>query len=283
MLKRRTMKKDYQITIMLLFTCTWFNVLAQINEPLRIRTVKESNSEIDENYPLVRAEYFFNTDPGIGKGEQISIPKSVNLDINVTISVNGLTSGFNNLFIRVQDIRGVWSLYEGRKVYVHPEQAKNPIIPITKGEYFFNTDPGLGNGISLTTFPKAEEIDITQEISAVGIPLGINNLFIRTMDSSGIRSMPIYVPIEITISTNSANIIDDDGISIYPNPVSTEFRVEGIKDIKQLELFDLTGKLLLSKNIAKNESLNVENLQKGIYLLKINTGKAIVQKKLIKN
>ena len=87
------------------------------------------------------------------------------------------------------------------------------------------------------------------------------------------------------ISPNCAGILKTlvntvKTISIYPNPVQSILFIKGVK-VKTLQVFDGSGKLILTKN--SESQLNVENLSKGIYLLKItdNLGK-IHQEKFIK-
>ncbi len=75
-------------------------------------------------------------------------------------------------------------------------------------------------------------------------------------------------------------------IKIYPNPVTEQvhIQVENHK-IKTLQLYDLTGKLLINDSIKSFQdeySLNLQNLKPGNYLLKIFTDKGEAIKKLIK-
>jgi len=67
--------------------------------------------------------------------------------------------------------------------------------------------------------------------------------------------------------------------SIYPNPSIANVYVNG-PDIQSVEVFTLEGKFIFSSNQQK---LNISALQKGTYLLNINTGKGSITKKLVKN
>jgi len=59
-----------------------------------------------------KAEYFFDTDPGVGMGQEISITPGFDLNENLAIPSGGLSEDFHHLYIRVRDENGVWSLYE---------------------------------------------------------------------------------------------------------------------------------------------------------------------------
>jgi hypothetical protein len=71
-------------------------------------------------------------------------------------------------------------------------------------------------------------------------------------------------------------------IRLYPNPVGNSFRVEGLKGRSTLFITDLDGKLLLSKQINRNEFIQVNSLQPGIYLVRIVTVSGTMVKKLVK-
>lgn len=58
--------------------------------------------------------------------------------------------------------------------------------------------------------------------------------------------------------------------TVYPNPAKNEFYIKSrdIKD-KQLSLFDISGKLVLSKKLDATGRVNVENLDKGFYIIRL--------------
>jgi hypothetical protein len=74
-------------------------------------------------------------------------------------------------------------------------------------------------------------------------------------------------------------------ISISPNPSSSIFNINGIdqKEIRNIEVFDNSGKLCWKQNPTKNESTSIDlsNLAQGIYQLFITTDKTF-QFKIVK-
>ncbi len=56
-------------------------------------------------------------------------------------------------------------------------------------------------------------------------------------------------------------------INIYPNPTTGILNISGLQNT-DIQIYDLTGKLLIDKHQVDNQ-INVSNLQKGIYTLKI--------------
>ncbi len=74
----------------------------------------------------------------------------------------------------------------------------------------------------------------------------------------------------ITIaSTGIGNIVDSEGLEIFPNPSSDILYIKSCLEIKQLNLFDINGKLVLCQSDSKQ--IDIKELPKGIYVLKATT------------
>ncbi|MDR0830455.1 MAG: T9SS type A sorting domain-containing protein [Prevotellaceae bacterium] len=72
-------------------------------------------------------------------------------------------------------------------------------------------------------------------------------------------------------------------ISIYPNPTADELVISGQWSVlSDVQIFDITGKLIYNLQFTIYNSINVSALSQGIYLLRINTDKGIFTKKFIK-
>ncbi len=69
-------------------------------------------------------------------------------------------------------------------------------------------------------------------------------------------------------------------IIIFPNPAKTEVFVLSSKEISSIELLDLNGKCIIK--VSKSNRLAIENIESGIYILKICQGEEIILKKVIK-
>jgi len=70
--------------------------------------------------------------------------------------------------------------------------------------------------------------------------------------------------------------------SIYPNPMEDVFFLESENESGVLQIFDLTGRVMLEKNISlgKNE-VSVAQLGKGLYLAKVNFGERFYTRKIL--
>ncbi len=72
-------------------------------------------------------------------------------------------------------------------------------------------------------------------------------------------------------------------LSIYPNPTSNLLHIEASQtDISRVEVFDVQGKQVLQVNAANLTKLDVSQLTKGMYFLKVSTSDGEITKKFVK-
>ena len=74
-----------------------------------------------------------------------------------------------------------------------------------------------------------------------------------------------------------------DSVTLYPNPTSDFVRISAGESIDLVRVFDVTGRVVEESSPEKSDfSLNVSNLSKGVYLVKLNSGDKESTTKLIK-
>jgi chitodextrinase len=82
-------------------------------------------------------------------------------------------------------------------------------------------------------------------------------------------------------------IADDylmDAITFYPNPTNGNTIYIKTRDNTDVRIYNVLGKLVKSAEITElNNNIDISNLSKGIYILKMSVDKKSVTKKLIKN
>lgn len=128
-------------------------------------------------------EYFFDTDPGVGDGVQISIPETDSLNILVDLAADTLSPGFHTLGLRVQDVDGFWGIPDYRAFYVGSTGAVS-IAKIDSIEYFFDTDPGVGNGTGISV-TAGDSINITTDLASDTLSTGFHVVGTRARDEDG--------------------------------------------------------------------------------------------------
>ena len=138
---------------------------------------------------LVRTEYFIDTDPGYGNAASVSTPL---LGLNsIELDLDGVQPGAHLLCLRTVDSNGRWSA-----TTMHPILVKGPDNDgtVARIEYFFDSDPGYGQGRSAENPTTGES---QYALSVDGLTQGAHMLFIRATDNQGrwseVTSKSIFV------------------------------------------------------------------------------------------
>ena len=78
-------------------------------------------------------------------------------------------------------------------------------------------------------------------------------------------------------NNNSVNV------NVYPNPFRNSINIDGIKDVNQIYVTDISGKIVYNSNgNFINNQIDLSSLTKGFYLMNIKTQNKIISKKIIK-
>lgn len=104
---------------------------------------------------------------------------------------------------------------------------------------------------------------------------------------SAYQSAPIwqnFSPIVTCGALSSVNFSMDNNIKIYPNPVRSELFID-IKNLTntQLEVMDITGKILFNQPLNFINTIDTSNFTDGMYLFKVTSDEGSVTTKVIKN
>jgi hypothetical protein len=230
------------------------------------------------NQPISNIEYFFDTDPGFGKGTLMSVAPSNKVDISFNIDISALKDGIHILFVRAKDNNEQWSLTKTHTFYkgILSSGSASKIQTI---EYYFDTDPGFGNGVKVS-FVADTLIDLTFNTDLTTLSEGFHMLFIRAQnEDSGwslVKTHPFW---------NTATIIAQSsltGFKIFPNPSHRDFNIqfESKNHNSNLEIYNIKGQIVLSKNYYDNSVNDKISLSgtKGLYLLKLVSGEEIQTK-----
>ena len=96
---------------------------------------------------------------------------------------------------------------------------------------------------------------------------------------------------EVVESTVGLDEVNSSEISIYPNPSTGNFNLN-ISNLNaasvDVEITDVSGKVILSNayntnNGSVNESINISNVDDGVYIVRVNGGQSMVKRIVISN
>jgi hypothetical protein len=163
---------------------------------------------------------------------------------------------------------------------------------------------GLAGTLDLTNFSALTTIKVNgNNLTGLNVGNGNNaNVPTANFDARGNRSLTSIIVDDVAYSiTNWTSVVDpgvtfsaggvlglDENIlsskvSVYPNPSNGVLNVNIPSDIlaSNVSIFDVTGKQVkIFKSFSK--SLDISSLSTGIYILKIDTNKGVVSKKVLK-
>lgn len=164
---------------------------------------------------ITKVEYFIDEDPGEGNGIQIPVTPSPNIvGINFMVDISEYENGFHRLYVRTKDARGRWSLANIKSFY--KETVFSNPQKIVRAEYFFNTDPGEGNGLSLQMIPEPNIQGFTFIGDVLQLPLGENTLFVRVLDENGHWSITNIRVFDVQCADVSVNFEPTEGCATMP-------------------------------------------------------------------
>jgi hypothetical protein len=203
----------------------------------------------DSVYPKITAiEYFFNNDPGFGKGISIPVNVGKHQQLAVNLPLDKLELGFNTLYVRAKSEPGTWghTFQSSFLVTRLPDAIRSKITAL---EYFIDTDPGVGKAIPISLQPDYHIVaDVTLSLDALSD--GQHLLFVRAKDDRGVWSavfqqqfMVTPIQSEMPVITKAEYFVNTDpgfGKGI-PVPINTPRKTV-------TKIFDVAPKQLTTGN-----------------------------------
>jgi hypothetical protein len=148
------------------------------------------------------------------------------------------------------------------------------------------TDAG-GSFSSSTSYDISDSSTMTfrtnfSEANYIGgvIPSGSNDIIVLVGEYFGTPQVTAKSMNDLTLSIGRTEI---EGFAIYPNPVSNgEFSIRTNGGVsKSVQIFDMLGKQVYSKQVQANENVRISNLNTGIYILKVQEEGRLATRKLV--
>ncbi len=189
---------------------------------------------------IVGAEYFWDADPGVGNGTPISLTAALDsVAFSGSVSTSGLMPGEHRLYVRAKNENGVWGLHQQERIEITNS--------IAAAEYFFDTDPGVGNGTALNISSPADTVN---EGASIQVPLlspGIHFVYVRTQSVNGVWSLHSRDSIDVLPCVYATASISGD--TVFCNGNSTTVSFNGTPDA--IVIYHVTGN-------ASNDTLTLD-------------------------
>lgn len=176
----------------------------------------------------------------------------------------------------------------------------------------FNTDPDFPDDYVLLyiDWNQNQMLDDPGEFYVVAGPLGPDGFYVQTYDVSvpanaelGETRMrilinwnqPAYNGCDVMnygeIEDYTVNVIDPAsvnensiaGFSFFPNPTVDVINLKAIDTIDTVKIFNLLGQSVMDVNLnSTNSSINVSNLETGLYLMSVTSGNTTEVHQIVK-
>lgn len=136
------------------------------------------------------------------------------------------------------------------------------------------------NGILFSTIAYD---DTEQTITIPNINIE-NNVTVVINGNSGSSNRVMFDDLSYTCYAGLSTVdYSIESVKLHPNPVNNNLTVDLKSNIDtSIEIFDILGKQVIKASINKTSTLNLQELNTGIYIVKISQGNSTITKKLVK-
>ncbi len=144
----------------------------------------------------------------------------------------------------------------------------------------------LGSAFSVINSVSGANAYLTFKVVNSSLAVGYYTISVTGTDNGthALATTKRYVVHILTSGTTGIKqlAIDNSQINIYPNPNNGSFIIETKSIEKQnIQVYDITGKMVLSQPINGKTSIDGSTLSEGVYNLSIINNKGVVNKKLV--
>lgn len=200
-----------------------------------------------------------------------------------TISASITVAGINKFGFEVSP-QNTSGIQKGTLVVTDPTTTK---LIGTSGKYLTHKLAGTSGTDSKTwTFDWIAPVSGNGDVTLYAAFIAANSNGTNSGDQVFLSSLLVQENLSAAI-TNIA--IDPNSIVVYPNPAHDIVYIESISKenkIVMIEVMDVTGKRIKMEKyeaLSQPQSLDIADLQSGVYILTISTDKNRNTKKIIKN
>ena len=176
----------------------------------------------------------------------------------------------------------IWEPYEGFVVSTYNIYRGTTINNLN----FLDATSGSSTQYSDLSAPTGDVFYQLEVISPTLVnPTKVPATFQKSKDSEN-STLASYSSSRSNIATNLTNGINELGtestnISIYPNPVRSEFKID-FKEGSTFEMLNLIGQVIYNGNLNVSNVVSTTNLNSGVYLIRFKTGNTFEYRKIIK-
>lgn len=146
---------------------------------------------IGDPAPLTAGEYFIDLDPGMGQATAFAVTPGDQATATFGVDMSAVSVGFHTLSTRFKNTDGQWGHSISRLFYIYGGSGGNdPAAPLTAGEYFVDTDPGVGQAVAFAV-TAGDQTSATFGVDVAAAGVGFHTLSMRFKNADGQWSQAI--------------------------------------------------------------------------------------------
>lgn len=146
---------------------------------------------IGDPAPLTAGEYFIDLDPGMGQATAFAVTPGDQATATFGVDMSAVSVGFHTLSTRFKNTDGQWVHSISRLFYIYGGSGGNdPAAPLTAGEYFVDTDPGVGQAVAFAV-TAGDQTSATFGVDVAAAGVGFHTLSMRFKNADGQWSQAI--------------------------------------------------------------------------------------------
>jgi len=205
------------------------------------------------------------TDGEMVEGDQLTgvLSREVGESVGIYQILPGTLNAAPNYLIELTE--EVFTIYALLTLQVSPVNSGN----VTGGGEYLENDEILIEAIHEEGYKFINWVDDEQNI------INIEPAFLFIMPGENVNLTAIF-DLENTIA-----IPELSDLSVYPNPAHSYFYITSSEMIKDLVIYDITGKVVYNESVDNYETMIQSELNSGIYILNIYTDKTVYTRKLM--
>jgi len=172
---------------------------------------------------VTTSEYFWDSDPGEGNGNiMLAFDGNFNQALESIISNNATlpSVGDHTIGIRIKADDGNWGTTYRKVFRLLNNNNSNNLVKITQAEYFWNTDPGQGNGNTMLAFDgnynQALESIIATNATLPSAGLNLLNIRVKADDGNWGKIYSKVIGLDITYNSQVVLSLPTNGATNVP-------------------------------------------------------------------
>lgn len=275
--------------------------LFKINNLGTLTSLKNINPTGDSNptnVTVIGSAIYFAAHNGTTVGNELWMSTGTSTSTNLVKDINPIGSMSSNPADFIENQAWVYFTADdgtnGRELWktdgttagttlvsnINPSGSSNPTdFVVHNGRLYFTADDGTGRQLYYVDASSVVHkiiINPSGDSLISGLTSTSTELFFAADAGTGIGK-ELYAFNDAVLATNDFQLAESQ-IKMYPNPTNSIFILETQVGINKVEIFSLQGQLI--KTFLFQDTYDVNDLAKGIYVVKINTEEGTLNKNL---